>query len=374
MPQGAGNDAYRLEKGRISSRQVAFLLITTTISTVDIYHPALVAGVSGRDSWLAVILATCAGLGIWFLALALARRFPGQTIIQYSRLVLGKWLGGAAGLLFLLFFFFIGASMLRMLPDIMTAVYMYRTPLVVFTVSLLAVSAYAVLEGLEVLMRVNELLLPLGMGTLLFVGAASLPGVDFGRYLPVLENGLGPVSWGAQLILGFLGETVIILFLFPYVADQERMAAAGVWSLAAVGAAMQVGVLAIGLFGPKVTADMTFPALEMVRLIRLGDLITNLDILMMMVWVGGIFLKFTIIYYSVCLGSAQWLDLKDYRPLVIPLGVCMAAYSLFAYHGIDDYMTMLTRTFPGNAFAHEVVLPLLLLLASLVCGPKRAAE
>ncbi|OAT81275.1 GerAB/ArcD/ProY family transporter [Desulfotomaculum copahuensis] len=364
MDKNAGDDAYRLEKGRINSRQLAFLIITTVISTADIYQPALVARAAGRDAWIAVIMATAAGIGIWFLCAALARRFPRETVIQYSRRVLGPWAGGAAGLAFIIFFFFTSASTTRMLSDIMNSAYMPATPLAVFSLSLLVVGAYTVLAGVEVLGRVNELLLPLGMATLLFVGAASLPGADFNRFLPVLENGPGPVGWAAVMLAGYLGEAVIILMLFPYIVDQEKTTAAGARAVAAVGAALQVGVLAIALFGPGVTADLTFPALEMVRRIKLGDLITNLDILMMMVWVGGVYLKLSTIYYVTVLGLAQWLGLRDYRPLVAPLGVCMAAFSVFAYHGIDDYTAMLTDVFPGYTFVYELVLPLLLLLAA----------
>lgn len=368
MDKSAGDDAYKLEKGRINSRQMAFLLVTNIISTTDIYQPALVARAAGRDAWISVLIATVAGIGIWFLCAALARRFPRETVVQYSRRVLGPWAGGAVGLLIVFFFFFIGASMTRTLPDIMATAYMPGTPLVVFETSILAVAAYTVLAGVEVLGRVNEMLLPLGMATLLFVGAASLPGADFSRFLPVLENGLGPVSWAAVLLAGFLGEAVIILMLFPYIVDQEKTTASGAWAVAAVGAALQVGVLSIALFGPGVTANMTFPALEMVRQIRLGELITHLDALMMMIWVGGIYLKLASIYYVTVLGLAQWLGLRDYRPLVVPLGVCMAAFPLLAFHSIEDYTAVLTRTFPGDSFAHEVLLPLLLLLAAIWRG------
>nr|WP_279233432.1 endospore germination permease [Desulfofundulus thermobenzoicus] len=357
-----------VEKGRISSRQLAMLLFTMVITTADIYPPALVAGVAGRDAWLSVFMAFVYSLAVWLVAVALASRFHGQSLIHYSRRIAGPWLGGFLGLLFILFFFFMGFSLLRMLSDIMATAFMPYTPLVVFAVSAILPACYAVFCGLEVIARVNEILLPLGVGSLLFVGFGVLPDVDFAYFLPVLENGLGPVNWGAILIFNFLGEIMVVLLLYPHVTDPQRVGMHGLMALTGLGAALQIGVLAIGLFTPAITATMTYPALEMVRLITLGTMVTHLDVVMMMVWVGGIFIKLALVYYATVLGLAQWLALSDYRPLVAPVGVLMVVYSLLGYHTLADYLQMLLKVFPGYAVVHELLLPLGLLITTVVRG------
>jgi spore germination protein KB len=350
---------------------MAMLLFTLVVSTIDVFVPAVVAKVAGRDAWLSVILSVFYALITWMVALALASRFPDQTVIHYSRQILGRWLGGAVGLIFIIFFFFGGASATRMMADIMATAFMSYTPLVVFAGSLVLVAGYAVFGGLEVIARVNEMLLPLGLGVLLFVGFGSLPNVDFARYLPVLERGLGPVNWGGIIIASTIAEMVIVLMLYPCVNDQPRVGISGLWAILGLGVAMQIGVLAIGLFSPEVTAVMNFPALEMVRSIKLGHAITHLDVVIMAVWMGGIFLKLALIYYVVVLGLAQWLGLSSYRPLVAPVGIWMVVFSLMGFHSLSDFITLEMKVFPGDSLFHTLLLPLFLLVAAWVRGFQR---
>ncbi|MDQ0287233.1 spore germination protein KB [Desulfofundulus luciae] len=363
-----GGSSNLIEKGRISSRQLAMLLFTLVISTIDVYLPAVVAGVAGRDAWIAVILAVFYALIIWAVAIALAARFPRQTVIHYSREILGPFLGSLIGLLLVIFFFFVGASVTRILADIMATAFMPGTPLVVFTTSAVLVASYAAFGGLEVIARVNEILLPLGLAALIFVGFGSLPQVDFGNFLPVMEHGLGPVNWGGVVLVSILGEFVIVLMLYPYLSDQTRAGVNGLWALLGLGAAMQIGVLAIGFFTAEVTAAMNFPALEMVRAIRLGPLMTHLDVVIVAVWVGGIFIKLALLYYVVTLGLAQWLGLNSYQFLLAPVGIWMVVYSLFAYHSLADFLVLEKKVFPGDALFHTFLIPLFLLVVAWVRG------
>ncbi len=362
---GRGN---LIEKGRISSRQMAMLLFTLIISTVDVYLPAVVAGVAGRDAWIAVFLAVLYALVIWVVAITLASRFPHQTIIHYSREILGPFLGGLVGMLLLVYFFFIGASIVRILVEIMKSSFMPRTPLVIFAASIVLVACYALFGGLEVIARVNGILLPLGIAALLFVGLGSLPQVDFGQYLPVLEKGLGPVNWGGVILTSTIAEIIIILMLYPYLQDRNRVGVSGLWALLGLGAAMLIGVLAIGLFTAEVTAAMNFPALEMVRVIRLGPQRTYLDIVIAAIWVGGIFVKVALVYYAVALGLAQWLGLRNYHPLVVPVGILMVALSVMAYHGLSDLLYTELKIFPGYSLSHALLIPLLLLVVAWLRG------
>lgn len=358
-----------VEKGRISSRQLALLLFSTVISTITVYPPSLVAGVAGRDAWLAVVLATAYTLLLWWVIAALASRFPGETAVQYARQVLGRWLGSLVGMVFIFFFFVLGFNVARVMGEIMTTAFMPRTPEVVIVAILVVLSAYAVYGGLEVIARVNEILLPVGVAVLLFVGASSLSTVDFANFLPLLEEGLRPVNWGGVLLLSFTGEVVLALMLFPFVQDREAVARDGALTIIGLGAAMQIGVLAIGLYTPEVAAKMVFPALEMVRGVSLGKLISHLDVLIMGVWIGGIFIKLAVLYYAAVLGLAQWLGLEDYRPLVAPTGVLLVAFSLLAYRTQGEYYTTaLMEVFPGQALIHEFCLPLLLLLVARLRG------
>ncbi|MBO8137243.1 MAG: GerAB/ArcD/ProY family transporter [Desulfotomaculum sp.] len=84
-------DAFRLEAGKISARQLMFIIITFIISTADIFLPAIVAQQAGRDSWISVVVANAEAMVVAAVALSLGLRFPQLTLVGICQKVLGKW-------------------------------------------------------------------------------------------------------------------------------------------------------------------------------------------------------------------------------------------------------------------------------------------
>jgi spore germination protein KB len=60
---------------------------------------------AGRDCWLSLITALLPALFIGYIVASLSRLFPGKTLIEYSELIVGKWMGKGLALLFLIYFF-----------------------------------------------------------------------------------------------------------------------------------------------------------------------------------------------------------------------------------------------------------------------------
>ena len=50
----------------------------------------------------------------------------------------------------------------------------------------------------------------------------------------------------------------------------------------------------------------------------------------MAIWVVGAFVKISVFYYVVALGTAQWLNFSDYRPVVWPLGIIIVEFSFWS--------------------------------------------
>ena len=137
-------------------------------------------------------------------------------------------------------------------------------------------------------------------------------------------------------------------------------------AVATLGLMMLVGVMAIGVFGIGATADMRFVALELVRNINVGGFVQNLDALMMAIWYGGIVAKMIILFYLACLGLAQWLGLQTYRPLLLPLGVLLAAYSSIMFDNPNETVFFITMVEPGWNMTALLFIPAVLLTISFL--------
>lgn len=372
--------ALTLDGGKISPRQLLFILITVIISTADIFLPAIVAQLSGRDAWISVLLATVEALVVAAVAVALSLRFPNKTFVQISQIVLGRWPGWFLALFFIAGFYFIfTVNTVAQLGIILRAAFMPFTPILVFNAVIVAVAAYAVYHGIETIARLTELLMPVGIGVLLLVGLMILPEVNLEYYLPILENGVSPVLTGSLRMLPFLGEVVIIMMLMPYVNQPQKAAGIVFLALVLLGLLFLVGVLAIGVFGARQTTILTFPALDMVRYIEIGEFLEHLDAIVMTVWISGIYIKITVSYYITCIGIAQLANLNRYQKLIVPIGIIIASASIAWLGDMATILKGITYSWPSQGLLFELMIPLFMLLLAAArklkenAGSKNAA-
>jgi len=355
-----------LEKGKISSLQAVLLMISLIMPTAVLTVPSLVVGPAGQDAWLSIIVAALAGLLIAWLAVNLSLRFPGKTLFEYMEQILGTFAGKLAGVLYIWWFLHTNALVIREFGGFLVAAVMPDTPLVVFHIMVVAVAAYAVRGGLEVLSRANQLLIPLTV-LLALVFILSVPLMDFARLQPVLEAGLPEILKGAAVPASWLGEIVIIAMILPYLNKPGQSYRVAIASVLAVSFFMAMSILeALLIFGPNVTMSWLFATFNAIRLISIANSVERLELIIVMSWVLGGFFKVGVFYYAAVLGSAQWLKLTDYRPLVLPVGIILVALSVLIHDNNVELVSFLSTTWPPYAITIEAGIPLLLLLITLV--------
>lgn len=360
-----GSSVSGPEEGRISFRQALSMIIIMGLATTDILVPGVIASLSGRDAWLTVLAATLTAVLIVVLAFHLAGRMGGRTVIQFARDVLGRWPGGLIAFFYVTFFIGQAALVVRDFRTIMLTVFYVQTPDIVFEVLIIIVIVYTVRNGLELVSRLNEILLPLGVAILLFVGVLAVRDVDLREFLPVLEKGLSPVLSGSLRLEVYLAQGAFVyLMLAPYIKKGGGILKTSL-AVASLGPMMLVGVMAIGVFGVTETAHMRFVALELVRNINVGGFLQNLDALMMAIWYGGIVAKLCILVYLACLSLSQWLGLKTFKPLILPLMVALVAYADKMFANPTEAVLFITQVQPGWDLTAELFIPLALLAAAI---------
>jgi len=358
------------EKGMISSLQYFFLAITIVLSTADIFLPAFVAQDAGRDSWIAVITSTLTSLIVSSIFITLGLKYPEKTIIQYSCDILGKPLGKLIGLIFIFYAFNTVCAVCRELGELFVISFNPDSPILVYIIIVILVGAYAVGMGIEPIARVNEILFPIGIGILLIITLINIPKMDFNNFLPVLYNGFYPVAKGSIPLQGWLLQTVILLQLIPFTKSKEKIKKNTLAAVAILGVSLEIGVLTIAVFGDA-TRDLLLPALNFVRIARIGEYFTNLDISIMGVWVGGIFIKVAVFFFITTLGISQVFGFKSYKPLIIPVGTAIISFSMSISRDIVEFTYYLHYIYPLFSFSVAFFIPLLLFAVSIIKNRKR---
>jgi len=340
-----------LEGERISERQAVFFLVSTVLATAVLFVPSIVTAAAGRDGWLSVLPAVLCGGGVGWLAARLARRFPGETVIQFAPRLLGTVAGKLVGFCFVFYFFWATYVILAEFHALLGAAYLARTPPVVHIGLLLLLAVCLVRSGLKVYARVNDLVLPVLAGAVLIVIISVVKDIRPDVFLPVLENGLRPVILGAVTPAGWLAETgAAVLMIAPYIAGGRRYADRIVLTATAALAALLFLVLAVavGNFGNERAASLLFPTFNLVRSVQFDTLpiFNRQDPVFMVTWIAGMLVKVGAFFYLGLLALAQWLGLAGYRPLVLPAAVLIAALTMQGFPDVAVLSRYSAETVP----------------------------
>ncbi|KXS43720.1 MULTISPECIES: GerAB/ArcD/ProY family transporter [unclassified Candidatus Frackibacter] len=364
-----------LEEGRISNKQLQWLIISTIFSTALLFLPSTMIAEAKQDTWLSMILVTIFGLIASYIITKLGQRFPNQTLIGYSRLIVGRIPAKVIAFIYILFFLHIDAVIIREFGEVLTSIFLPNTPMSLIIVIIVVISASGVRNGIEVISRSNEIILPSIFGFLVIIFLFIFPELDAANLRPVLGTGLIPIIKGAYPAALFYAETVILIIILPAV-NRPKKALKSVFKATLITGFIGVIVIVeiITLFGSIEAAQFNLPMLSLIRYISIFDFIERIDALMMAIWFGGGFMKIAVFYYCLTISTAEFFELKSYKPVVLPLGVILTVLSIILFGNIEEMGKVIFELMPPYYLFIEVGIPLILLLIAIIRGVRGEIE
>ena len=85
---------------KISSRQLQILLVLTLFSNASLTMPKRVADIAKQDGWFLIIVGAFLAIIYGVTITSLCKRFPDQTIVEFSQEILSKPIGYFIGFIF----------------------------------------------------------------------------------------------------------------------------------------------------------------------------------------------------------------------------------------------------------------------------------
>ncbi|WP_079480337.1 GerAB/ArcD/ProY family transporter [Halobacillus salinus] len=351
-----------MENQTISPRQFMFIVILFTIGSSILIIPTPMAAQAKQDAWISVILSVMIGLLLVFLYNKIGESAKGKTFIQASTYVFGAWFGRLFSVFYLIFIYILAALVLRNIGDFMTTQIIPETPLQFTHILFLLVVIAGAYLGVQVIGRSAEIFMPWLIILLLFMVLSISPQISIDNLKPVFGNGVVPVLKTANIVVGtpFL-EMVTLLMIFPYVKESKKTAHA--WLLGGLmggGVLLLITLLCLLVLGPDLTALNAYPTYKVGEKINIAGFLEGLEIIIAIIWMITIFFKLIVLYYASSVGIAQFLKLKDHRPLLLPLGMGMVVLSIIAYPDVAYFETFVGETWMSYALTHGLILPLIL--------------
>ncbi len=347
-------------KTQLTWWQIVNIIIIIKMSLLLSYAPIVAPVMDNkvpRESWLVSPIAGTAALLMGLLVYFLSKSFPGLTVFEYSKILLGKYVGTLINILIILSLINIAAHNLRYFTEFLHATVLIRTPTIVIMGLILALSIRSVFAGIEVIGRVAEFTSPIIIFTIIAMIALLSFEMDFDALKPMFFEGYKPLFYQSLTPAAIFGNVSwIALLTFPYLSKVEE----GVKSLV-VGMLVNIMIVGLGAFtfitvlGVDLLAILTLPAHTSARMVGVGILISRLEWLVYIFWLGTFLTLLSLIFFGITDGFGKTFNIKNPRPLVIPAAI---ASSWWSFYYFNDMVDVLNSFQPVNFLSHNLPLQL----------------
>ncbi|SFJ59171.1 spore germination protein KB [Paenibacillus sp. UNC496MF] len=320
----------------ISKSQLFWMIFISEIVLLTYFALGPSLKQAKQDIWITYFLAGGGAAIGSFLMVKVSLLQPNKTIMEYSQLILGKWLGKPIALAYICFWFFIMMIMLHGTVDFIKTNLLYQTPAIVIMLLEIVLMLYFNLAGgITTIGRSSQVI-----GPLLFI-AAFLPlllnshHMDLHQLLPVYEEG-EPIVKGALIVFCFAGETSVIMMIAAFMKDTNKAVSS---VMNAIGFGTMWGVLmsvaVILVFGPISAADMYHPQFMYMKSISILNFIQNFDLVITFFLQFGIMIKLAYHLFISSYGMAQLLRIRNWHnvtwSMAVLLFICMLLTSDLSY-------------------------------------------
>ena len=312
--------------------------------------------------------------GLYFTSLII--KFPGKTLVEINTLIYGPLLGNIISLAYLFYFFILATLTLRLFGDFFVGLIYTQTPVIVIIGLVVFLCASAVRNGIEVIARCSQVLLPITIVTLIITIIFALPQIEINRFLPLFN-----VSWAEFIKITHytavfpFGESITFLMFLAFLGS-DKIVKKGRLS-------MMLGLILGGISMVLVAARNTsllgdtkiisnYSSYQAVRLIDIADVLTRIEIIVSLNFLTMGFLVVSIFYYSSALGLAQILKLRSYLPLILPIGILLVCISITQFENMFEYERFSKIYSTYLALPFQIGFPVLSLLICKIRGiPKK---
>jgi spore germination protein KB len=353
-----------IENGKISPLQFGIVVFMFSLGSAALLMPSIVVSIAKQDAWISVlstILVDVLFISLWN---RLSKKYPDETIVQFSERILGKLLGKLVGIMYVCFFLYLSALVLRNVGGFITTNVLRQTPELFVQIIFMLTIIYGSYLGLEVISRTSEVLFPWVIIVFLFTTALLLNHIDLSKLLPVMPDGWQIPLKGIYPLLGFpISELVIVLFIFPFVDRPKKIKKySTLFSIMTALFGTLIVMMSISVLGVDVTARSPYAPFDLAKEIRVGKFFERVEVLVGFIWIMTIFVKLSFSFYAANLASAQLFNLKSYRVTILPYGLFVTALSMIVFRNPAEFSLFTAGAYPFYGLIHGFFIPVLLLL------------
>lgn len=303
---------------------------------------ALAQEIGTTDGWISILISGLIAISFATLYMRLNRQFPDQNLLEYmASTKLGKWVAKLFAICFALYFMCVLAFEARILATVVKIYLLVDTPSEIIVAIMFLVIAYAVTKGLQGIIHLNLLFVPICIVVVIGIILLNLESFDIGELLPIMPLGLKPVLLGVkESIISFLGIE-ILFFLVMYLKISEMKAGPINKSLAFITLIyVLINMVSFSIFSIETTEIVVFPTVELAKEIDLpGGIFERLESVLITIWMITIFNTMSMVLLLL-LAVFQSHFMKKKKSIWTLATITAIAYILsFIPHSVNEAFT-----------------------------------
>jgi len=355
------------EKIKISNRQLFSLAACGAIGGTIIIISGLMASIAKQDAWITALITPVYGIFVIWLYYSLGKAYPGMTIIGITKQIFGKWLGIIVAVGYVFFFIQISYHIPWYVGDFTSHV-LRETPEYAINGLFIAGVVIAVLYGVEAFSRASEVFIVL-ICIMYFSALLVLPKVNIQNLQPVLENGIIPVLKASVFMIPFTTFPLItLMMIFPVNLVDLSQAKKSLFKgyLLASFLIFIIVFMTILVLGSNITAKSQFPAYLLAKEVDVANIFTRLEFIISTIWLITQFMVSILFFYAGVKSLSELLGLKDYRKIVMPLGLVILVMSIIVFPDTIYRANWDSIIWTPYAATFGLVIPLIMLIVIFI--------
>lgn len=350
----------------ITKHQLFCMILLFEMGTTTMYAIGIK---SKQDAWIVVILTAIIGLMLVSMYIILQNRYPGKGIGEIIMEICGPVVGVPLVILYSLYFLYLSSVNLRDFCALMSLTELEFTPLPAIMVLIFMIMLYNLFSGERAFAKTSEIFLPVYIFSiavvLILVLLSGIFHPDF--LLPVLSNGVkGLFTSDIVKYTQFpYGEMVAFLAFWKFADKPSSYIKASISGVAITGFnEVILTIFIVCTLGADFASTATIPLFKVIQLINIGNIITNLDALgVLIIFIGGY--KISVFYFAAVLTLQSILKINR-NIIIVAVGIIISINSL----SIKGYLQQIwASNYIRTPYIHgffQIGIPFFLLLAGFL--------
>lgn len=313
-----------VDNEKISGTQLCVFIVLAVLGVGAFSLPRQVAEAAGNDGWVTVLLGGAATFFDYFLISRLARKFPGDTLVEISMKITGKYVSYILLLIFWLYMLLVVSMTIRIFGEVVKMSILKRTPIEVILISLLVLVLALVRGGVEPIVRFDQVVFPIIVVTIVFIIIFALPRTDPTNILPFFRTSPDRIIKGTYQTMYSYGGFELVLLILPFIREPRKILRPGFISfLIIAGIYLSVVILSLFKFGALDVTKLIWPTLSLIRSIEIpGSFIERSEAIVMATWILLAFTAICPVTYGLALLPSRVSKQKEFKhfcSIVLPI-------------------------------------------------------